>query len=77
MEKIQISDQSANGYHGDGRYFMEHKTAKSTYLKIIQDELTAWPAGDPEPESCTLVSVCRRGGRKAKPTDPLKQISIY
>lgn len=42
-----------NGYHGDERYFIEHRTAKSTYLKIIQDELTAWSAGDPEQERCT------------------------
>lgn len=52
--KLQISDESVNGYHGDVRYFMEHRTAKSTYLKIIQDELTAWSAGDPQQESCTL-----------------------
>lgn len=33
---------------------MEHRTAKSTYLKITQDELTAWSAGDAEQESCIL-----------------------
>lgn len=59
--KIQITDQSANGYHRDGRYFMEHRTAKSTYLRIIQDELTAWSAGDPEQESCTLCQSAEVG----------------
>lgn len=52
--KIQISEQSVNEYHGDVRYSKDHRNAKSTYLKIIQDEFTAWSAGDKEQESCTL-----------------------
>lgn len=40
---------------------MEHRTAKSTYLRIIQDELTAWSAGDPEQESCTLCQSAEVG----------------
>lgn len=46
---------------GDGTYFMEHRTAKGTYLKVIQDELMALSASDPKQESCTLCQSAEVG----------------